>query len=611
MITLFCGSMGAGKTYEAVKYVILPNLKLGRPIVTNIRGLDHRKIAAHLNLPEARIAELLRVIAFDEQDKIIGPTGGCTHDSFWPDEQDRGHVRHGDLLVLDEAWRWMRSARQMTPRLMEYMRMHRQWAGGVPKRSCEIVLISQDPDDINSQILNVTDRIVKLIVPRFAGLKGVYLRGDYANNGLDSKPVKTTVKRDPAIYPLYQSHAEEGVQEEGVDARNVFWKSQDFFKAAAFVAIAVVLLGTAGVSYFTGGSATASSAVVGAGPIQPNPSEHVPTARTPLELPNFLPSGAEVGSPASAAPISLREAPAETEPTDFVVMPLRGDPDAVARVTAAFCTHAKCQVVVEAAAQQVVVIGNPAAITQVRRLLAGLGDRAPGQMVQLVIFEEDATERTDIGGSIGSNHPGFRFSAGTAGHEQAGVVARLSVGQFSAALAALRGSGRARVISAPSVVVWPGQKAQVTAGLQVPVLGQIVIDASGRTQQGIDYRDSGVLLELEQLSAGERPVLRTSLEVSSFQETEVGVRGNPSKSHRTITTVAEVPPCQVVVLGGMDRVTEATQTERLPILNVPISRSSRWQHTRVYVALVALSSGGADACAEALSDEMQRQEHNG
>ncbi|WP_277869797.1 zonular occludens toxin domain-containing protein, partial [Vibrio sp. 10N.261.52.A1] len=36
MITLIYGRPGTGKTYEAVKYHILPNLKLGNKVFTNI-----------------------------------------------------------------------------------------------------------------------------------------------------------------------------------------------------------------------------------------------------------------------------------------------------------------------------------------------------------------------------------------------------------------------------------------------------------------------------------------------------------------------------------------------------------------------------------------------
>ena len=42
------GLQGHGKTYETVKFAIVPAVAKKRRVVTNIRGLDHEKICEYL-----------------------------------------------------------------------------------------------------------------------------------------------------------------------------------------------------------------------------------------------------------------------------------------------------------------------------------------------------------------------------------------------------------------------------------------------------------------------------------------------------------------------------------------------------------------------------------
>ena len=47
-VSVYTGVMGSGKTYEAVKNGVIPAIKAGRRVVTNIAGVDSEKIRAYL-----------------------------------------------------------------------------------------------------------------------------------------------------------------------------------------------------------------------------------------------------------------------------------------------------------------------------------------------------------------------------------------------------------------------------------------------------------------------------------------------------------------------------------------------------------------------------------
>lgn len=592
--TLLFGPTGSGKTYTAVKDFIIPQLRAKRRVTTNITGLNFGAVALYLGQSEATVRKNLNII----EDGQIGPAGGPADDRLWANDANTGWVQHGDLLVLDEAWQWLQYIKQITPVADHFLRRHRKFKGGFPARSTEYVLLTQTSADLHEKILSMCNRKIGFVKLEGTGRQDIYTRGDYQAGNLKAAPTQTTSRYDPRIFPLYQSYAGEiaaGEEPEQIlDQRQVIWKSRSAIAGAAMVGIAGLLSVTAGRAYFFPASKAAS-----AKPIAPisDTQRSVPAAGAPplentssaVNLLSPIPSH----SPSREASASTPEIPV-LAPSSFAVLPLRGDPASVSRVTDAFCAVAGCRAVVEAATQQIAVVGTPDAIADVRKLIAALGVRPPASIVQVVVFEADDSSRRETGGWLDLSG---NLVAGSA--SGAGFVARLTAGQFAIGLSALRGRGLARVVSSNFVSLFPGESAAITAGLEVPVVSQIVLNANGQTQQGIEYRTAGVLLTLQQLSGGPRPTMKLSLEVSDFQTTEVGVKGNASKSRRSLSTVVEAPPCDAVVVGGMNRDSRAAQSERVPLLNLPLSDSARSQQTRLFVALISRPTGGADAACAA------------
>jgi zona occludens toxin len=653
MIHLFMGPMGASKSYEGVKYAILPALKEGRRVVSNIRGLDHERIANYLKLPVEDVQERLIVITETSEDETIGPRFMPSKDGFWGNEDNTGFIKWGDVLVLDECWAWLRDRKLVTEPALNFFRKHRHYIGGSGNWSCEIYLITQTEKDISPAIRDVVERVVKLESLRATGSRKLYLRHEY--QGLNDRvPTSSRHVRDTAIYPLYKSHKVEGASEASVDNRNVWWRQREALLAAVLFVVLAVAVPVYGIPYVKHLGITKQSAGLGqnssptspqshqiaagaggtvpqalppvVGPaaaavppqmpvagVVPSPAQVGPETQTAVTVPNFGGggglSGASFGSSTSAparretaryaptayhatqAPQGRDEAPKVSEapqpppkPASFVqVAPLRGDPAAVDAVTKAFCDLNACRVVIRPETSQIVLVGTNAEILGLQTILDQLGERPAGLMVNALIVELEENSRDAFGFSL----DGPRGALGANTTEVGGVTARLPIGSFAATLQVLQGNGSARVLTAPSVMTWPGEKAQVTAGLEVPVLGSISTADNGRQRQDINYRQSGVILNIEQVSAGIRPVFRVNLEVSNFSETESGVAGSPTKSNRSVSTVAELRDGEVLLLGGMDREYLATNRDRLPLVNIPISKSTRTIRTRVFVALSA------------------------
>ena len=171
MITLILGTMGSGKSYEAVKYVILEALKQGRRVVTNISGLQKDRIATYLKLEHSEVERLLVVVTPEQETEVIGPPGTVALDTFWANAENSGLIQHGDVLVLDEAWKWLRDGKKLTPKCLEFVRLHRQWVGGPNNTSCDLYLISQRDKDIAPAIRDTAERVLELAPLRRTGLQ--------------------------------------------------------------------------------------------------------------------------------------------------------------------------------------------------------------------------------------------------------------------------------------------------------------------------------------------------------------------------------------------------------------------------------------------------------
>ena len=65
MIVFHEGLPGAGKSYEAAVYHILPAIKSGRHVLTNIDGINHAKFSEVSGIPEPIVNKLIVTIDAD------------------------------------------------------------------------------------------------------------------------------------------------------------------------------------------------------------------------------------------------------------------------------------------------------------------------------------------------------------------------------------------------------------------------------------------------------------------------------------------------------------------------------------------------------------------
>lgn len=218
--------MGSGKTYEVVRYVIAPALAAGRRVVTNIAGFDYDAACEFcvekLGGVPGKIGEVF--VVGDEA--VLAP-------AFFPAGNiSASTVRPGDLVVIDECWRFWGADAPISEVALEFFRKHRHMTDPTTGVACDLVVITQAVADLNRKLRNVIELSFRSKKAKSLGFTSVYVVEMWEGVNQRRKSVSAqTRKYDPAVFPLYKSYSGAtgaAGREMAVDARQNVLKSWRF-----------------------------------------------------------------------------------------------------------------------------------------------------------------------------------------------------------------------------------------------------------------------------------------------------------------------------------------------------------------------------------------------
>lgn len=253
-IKAYVGMPRAGKSYEVVVNVILPALRQGRRVVSNIAGLKYDEFCQILfreGFAQEQIGELVLI----KHDQVKDPY-------FWRTDTDQEEGREtflqpGDQLALDEIWRFFKKRGEIHERAMNFFRMHGHMTHPQTGYTCEIALITQSVRDINENIKDVVQETFQMVKNTKIGSDKSYIVHVFAR-GSTSKAdfIRTLAPKfyDAQYFPLYKSHSQhkEGdakAQEKNPDDRANLLKGA-LIKVGLPIALLLLLLGIFGVWRF-------------------------------------------------------------------------------------------------------------------------------------------------------------------------------------------------------------------------------------------------------------------------------------------------------------------------------------------------------------------------
>lgn len=195
--------------------------------------------------------------------------------------------------------------------------------------------------------------------------------------------------------------------------------------------------------------------------------------------------------------------------------------------------------------------GSKADIAKLQKLLPQL-DTPEGEVtISAVVYEVSTSQQDGSAVSLALNLLGGKFGVQLGG-QTTGDTLTIKTGTLDAAVSLLSGDTRFTVLSSPHVRVRSGAQGRLVVGQDVPTLGAVSYAQNGGAPvQSVEYRASGVILDLRPLVRGDRIEVNVSQQISDFGLTQTGVNGSPTLTKRELSTTVSLADGELVVLAGL------------------------------------------------------------
>jgi len=279
-IYAYTGLPGSGKSYSVVEHQILPALKAGRRVVTNVAM---RWDLCRSEFPDADLVDL-------PTQRVQGDPA-CLYE----------YVTPGSVLVLDEVWRLFPAGEKANKVPEPYRKLlaeHRHMVNGKGD-ACQIVLVTQDLAQISKFARILIDNTFRTVKLTTVGLNGQFRVDVYRGPAEGPNPPENAKLRQvfgtyrEEVWKYYESNTMRDVGAAGIKANE---KSVD--RRANVLRRPVVLLGALAVPLLLGVGFWKLSSLV-------NKAEAVPIVATAAEPPQATTATAPSSSPvAGVGPVS-------------------------------------------------------------------------------------------------------------------------------------------------------------------------------------------------------------------------------------------------------------------------------------------------------------------
>ncbi|ATI90061.1 type II secretion system protein GspD [Salmonella enterica] len=197
-----------------------------------------------------------------------------------------------------------------------------------------------------------------------------------------------------------------------------------------------------------------------------------------------------------------------------------------------------------------VYYGRKSEIKRLQTLLPLIDTASEEVIVAAYVFEVQTSERNGSGLALAAKLLSGKLNIQTGISGGFDNFIRVNTGSLDALYELFRTDSRFHVVSSPRLRVKDGASATFSVGNEVPVLGQVSY-ADNRPIQSIEYRSSGVILDV-------RPQIRTDnidlvikQQLSSFAKTDTGVNNSPTLIKREVNTEVSAADGDIILLGGL------------------------------------------------------------
>lgn len=220
------------------------------------------------------------------------------------------------------------------------------------------------------------------------------------------------------------------------------------------------------------------------------------------------------------------------------------------------------RLIVDAGRNRILFTGTASDYAQLYSLLEQLDTPAPQVVVEVIIAEVTLTDETRVGVELfGRETRGDGVvSGGTQGGlgiSADGATLTFIGPDLRAVFNAFASNSRVNILSRPRLVTRSGGQARIQVGTDVPIItsqrasGVQAVPGTTDILQSVQYRQTGVILDIEPVVYGDRVDVTISQEISEVGDPPNTAIASPTILNRSLTTQIELGDGWTGVIGGL------------------------------------------------------------
>ncbi|HHX8330911.1 TPA: zonular occludens toxin domain-containing protein [Vibrio alginolyticus] len=227
MIYAIAGRPGGGKTYEAVAYHIIPSIKEGRKVITNIT----LNVDWFVKIFGEDVRDLIKIV--DGRLTDFGSTSRPFSQIEDYSDEWRNEKGQGPLYIVDEAHMSLPS-RGLPAAILEWFSIHRHY--GV-----DIILLTQNIRKVHRDIKDMIEVTYRCTKNTAMGSSNSYTKK--VQDGCNGEVVNTSIRPYKSEYfPFYKSHSQSNKHVQEAQAKDIkpFWKRWPVVGSALLLSLGLV-----------------------------------------------------------------------------------------------------------------------------------------------------------------------------------------------------------------------------------------------------------------------------------------------------------------------------------------------------------------------------------
>ena len=242
------------------------------------------------------------------------------------------------------------------------------------------------------------------------------------------------------------------------------------------------------------------------------------------------------------------------------------------------------QVLIDPSGNRIVFTGTATEFAQLRSLLTTLDTPAPQVVIEVMIAEVTLTDNTSLGVQLfgKETHGDGVLSGGTEGIKigGGGLLMTFTGPDLRASLNAQASNNRVNILQRPQLVARSGGTARFQVGTDVPIITSqratnTQVGGDSDILQSVQYRQTGVILDLQPVVYGDRVDITISQEISEVGKSTNPAIASPPILNRSLTTQIAITDGWTGVLGGLISNNYAKVNDGIPFLkDVPLLGSA-------------------------------------